>query len=167
MDKSALYKLSYGMYIVSSAKDGKFNGQIANTAFQITSEPQTVAVSINKSNLTNEYIENSGKFSLSVLNTNADLRFIGRFGFKSGRDIDKFAEVEYKLLGSGVPAITENTSAWLEFEVINKVDCGTHNVFIGLLKDAAVLNDSEPMTYDYYHKVIKGRSPKTAPTYIA
>ncbi len=166
MDLKALRDIGYGMYIVSSQKEGKCNAQIANTVFQITSEPITIGVSINKQNLTHEYIETSKIMALSVINTNADLKFIGNFGFKCGRDIDKFKDVNIKMTASGTPIVLDNTRSWVECKVINSIDCGTHTLFLGEVVDSEVLNASEPMTYHYYHKVIKGKSPKTAPTYI-
>lgn len=167
MDLNALRSLGYGMYIVSSCKDKECNGQIANTVFQITSNPATIGISINKENLTHDFIQSSNTFTLSVLNTDADFKFIGLFGFRSGRDINKFENVSYELCQSGAPVVLDNTCSWMECKVVNSLDCGTHTLFLGELVDCKVINDVEPMTYDYYHKVIKGKSPKTAPTYIA
>lgn len=166
MELNALRSLGYGMYIVSSCKDNHCNGQIANTVFQITSDPVVIGISVNKENLTHEYIQSSGIFSLSVLNTDADFKFIGLFGFRSGRDINKFEQISFEQCDSGAPVVLDNTCAWLECKVVNTVDCGTHTLFLGELSNCKVLNDVEPMTYSYYHKVIKGKSPKTAPTYI-
>lgn len=166
MELKALRSLGYGMYIVSSCKENKCNGQVANTVFQITSQPAVIGVSINKENLTHEYIESSKIFTLSVINTDADFKFIGLFGFRSGRDINKFDAVTSRKCSSGTPIVLDNTCAWMECKVINSVDCGTHTLFLGELLDCNILNDVEPMTYSYYHKVIKGKSPKTAPTYI-
>lgn len=167
MNKSAFYKLSYGLYVVSSCSGDKLNGQIANTAFQVTSEPATIGVSINKLNLTNDFIRESKKFSVSILSTAAPMDFIGRFGFKSGRDINKFEGVQYRAGLTGVPIVTEHCVAMLEAEVIAEFDCGTHRIFLGEVKDCDVLNDAEPMTYAYYHAVKGGKAPKTAPTYQA
>ena len=97
MNNRTLHKISYGLYIVSSKKGDKLNGQIANTVFQITSEPPTIAVSINKGNLTHDYIAQSGVFTVSILSEQAPMELIGKFGFKSGRDIDKFAGIDYKI----------------------------------------------------------------------
>lgn len=155
------------MYIIGSHKDGKLNGQIANTVFQITSEPPTVAVSINKQNLTHEYIKASNVFSASILCQTATLPFIGGFGFKSGKDTDKTKNVKYKLGVTGSPVFLDNTNAYLEAEVIQSIDTGTHTVFIGKVVAAEVLNDEPCMTYDYYHQVKRGTTPKTAPSYIA
>lgn len=166
MNPKALFKISYGVYIISSKKDDKINGQTANTLFQITSEPQTIAISINKQNLTNEFIEKNGFFSASILSKDTPLDFIGKFGFKSGRDINKFENVNYKVGKTGVPIVLENTVAYLEAEVINKMDAGTHTIFLGKVVEAEILNNQEPMTYAYYHEIKNGKTPKTAPTYL-
>jgi len=166
MDLKALYKVSYGLYIISSRKKGKLNGQIANTLFQVTSEPPTVAVSINKENLTHQFIEESRVFSASILSENTPMSFIGRFGFKSGREIDKFKQVNYKIGKTGAPLVLDNTLAYLEAEVIKKVDAGTHTIFIGKLVGAKNIKEGTPMTYAFYHEVKGGKAPKAAPTYI-
>ncbi|MDD5701327.1 MAG: flavin reductase family protein, partial [Dehalococcoidales bacterium] len=133
MDPRALYKIGYGMYLVGSHKGDKINAQVANTVFQISSDPPTIAVSINKKNLTHEYIHVSRVFSVSVLNIETPLTFIGQFGFKSGRDTDKFAGVNYRPGANGSPVILDNTISFLEVRVDQEVDAGTHTIFIGQL----------------------------------
>jgi len=167
MNLNALHKIGYGMYIVGSHKGEKLNGQVANTVFQITSEPPTVAVSINKSNLTHEYIKASQVFSASVLCQATPLPFIGGFGFKSGRDVDKLKGVNYKIGQTGSPIFLDNTTAYLEAEVIQDVDVGTHTIFIGRIVAAEILTEDPCLTYEYYHLVKRGTTPKTAPSYIA
>ncbi|GAH20661.1 unnamed protein product, partial [marine sediment metagenome] len=105
MDKKALYKISYGLYIVSSKKGDKFNGQIANTVFQTTAEPPMVAICINKKNLTHEFIQKSKVFTISILSKETPMKFIGLFGFRSGRDLDKFKDVNYKIGIIGIPIV--------------------------------------------------------------
>jgi len=166
MDNSALFKSGYGVYIVAASDGSKINGQIANTVFQITSEPPTVAISINKNNLTHQYLEKSSKFAVSVLSEEAPMTFIGNFGFKSGREINKFETCKYKIGITGSPIVLDYSVAYLEFEVISKLDVGTHTVYIGKLIDADNLGAETPMTYAYYHLVRKGKSPKNAPTYV-
>ncbi len=167
MNKSALHKLSYGLYVISSFSGSKLNGQIANTAFQVTSEPATIAVSINKENLTHDFIKESRKFSVSILSTSAPMEFIGRFGFKCGRDVDKFDCTHFRTGQTGVPVVTDHCVAFIEAEVIGDLDCGTHRIFLGEIKNCDILSDEEPMTYAYYHTVKRGKAPKTAPTYQA
>jgi len=166
MEPETFHKLSYGMYIVSSKKDKRFNGQIANTVFQITSKPPTIAVSINKDNLTYDFILESKLFSVSILSIETPMKFIGRFGFKSGREIDKFEGIDYKIGATGTPIVLENSIGYLEAEIINTLDMGTHVVFVGKVVDAQILKDGEPMTYAYYREIKGGKAPKAAPTYI-
>ena len=164
MNTKALWKISYGIYIVSSRKDNKFNGQIANTVFQITSEPPTIAVSICKTNLTHEYITASKIFTASILSQEAPMQFIGNFGFKCGRNIDKFKDIKYKAGVTGAPIVLDYSIGYLEAEVISAMDVGTHTIFVGQVVDAEIMNEKEPMTYDYYHKIKGGKPPKSAPT---
>lgn len=166
MDPNVLHNIGYGMYVVSSNKDNLINGQIANTIFQITSEPVTIAVSINKKNLTHEYIESSNRFSISILAEDTPLTFIGKFGFKSGRNEDKFKGVKFIKLDSGCPVVLDNTLCYLEADVINQFDCGTHTLFLGQITDSKMLKVGKPLTYDYYHQVKRGTTPETAPTFI-
>lgn len=167
MNLQALYKIGYGMYIVSTKnKEGKFNGQIANTVFQVTSEPPKIAVCLNKNNLTTQYLKESNVFSVSVLSRNTPMQFIGQFGFKSGRDIEKFNNVKFKIEKSGVPIVLDNSVAYIEAEVVEKIDVGSHILFVGKVINAEILSEDETMTYEFYHLVKKGKSPKTAPTYI-
>ncbi len=168
MNPKTLHKISYGLYVISSKKADKFNGQIANTVFQITSEPPTIAVSINKQNLTHEFIQESKVFAVSILSQETPMKFIGHFGFKSGRDIDKFKslDINHKVGMTGAPIVLENSIGYLEVEVIDSMDVGTHTVFIGKVIDAEITGDGEAMTYTYYHEVKRGTAPKTAPTYI-
>jgi flavin reductase (DIM6/NTAB) family NADH-FMN oxidoreductase RutF/rubredoxin len=166
MNPSALSKLGYGMYLVASRKGDKFNAQVANTVFQITSEPPTVAVSINKKNLTHEYIKDSRVFTASVLSQATPLSFIGGFGFRSGRDADKFQGVNYKIGKTEAPIVLDNAVAYLEAKVSQEIDVGTHTIFIGRVIAAEVITDDKCLTYEYYHQVKRGTTPKTAPSYI-
>lgn len=166
MDPNVLHNLSYGMYIVSSNDGPRLNGQIANTVFQITSVPVTIAISINKENLTHQFIEKSLAFSLSVLDENTPLSFIGKFGFKTGRKEDKFKDTVFTRIGQGVPVVTENTICYITADVVNRLDCGTHTLFLGKLREARMVRAGKPMTYDYYHQVKRGTTPASAPTFI-
>jgi flavin reductase (DIM6/NTAB) family NADH-FMN oxidoreductase RutF/rubredoxin len=165
MNRSALHKISYGLYVITSGKDGKFNGQIANSMFQVTSDPATVAISINKGNYTHELINLSRKFVVSILSEETPMTFIGNFGFKSGRDVDKLQNVKTKTGATQVPIVLDNTVSYIEVEVEKELDCGTHTIFVGNIVDGDVVSNAEPMTYAYYQKVKGGKSPKSAPTY--
>lgn len=166
MDPNVLHNIGYGMYIVSASQSGKFNGQIANTVFQITSNPITVAISINKSNLTYEYIKSAQRFSISILGEDTPVSFIGKFGFKSGREEDKFKDTKYKVLNSGCPVVIDYALGFIEAKVIKEVDFGTHVLFVGVMEESGVLKLGRTMTYDYYHQVKRGTTPKSAPTFI-
>ena len=166
MNLKALHNLSYGLYVVASEKQGKLNAQIANTVVQVTSEPPTISVCINKQNLTHEFITESKVFVASVLSQDTPLSFIGHFGFKSGKEVDKLKDVNYKLGEAKAPIVLDHSLAYLEARVINQLDVGTHTIFIGELVGADVLREGEPMTYAYYRQVKRGTTPKTAPSYI-
>ena len=166
VNSKALHKISYGLYIVSSRKGDQLNGQVANSVFQISSGPATIAVSINKQNLTHEFIKESRGFAVSVLAQDAPLALIGLFGFKSGRETDKFAAVHYNLTQEGYPYVADNTLAYIEARVIQEVDAGTHSIFIGEITEAEVLLEGAPMTYAYYQEVKRGSVPKTAPAFV-
>jgi len=166
MNLKVLRNCTYGLYVIGSQKGDRLNGQIANTVFQVTSEPPTIAVSINKQNLTHEFISESRVFTASILTQDTPLSFIGHFGFKSGREADKFKDVKYKLGETKAPIVLDHSLAYLEAKVIHQVDVGTHTIFIGEIVGADVLGEGEPMTYAYYHQVKRGTTPKTAPSYI-
>jgi flavin reductase (DIM6/NTAB) family NADH-FMN oxidoreductase RutF/rubredoxin len=165
MDRKALHKISYGLYVICSKDNRKINGQIANAVIQVSSDPPIIAISINKKNCTYEYITKSKVFTISVLSEKTPMNFIGTFGFKCGRDIDKFEGINYKIGNTNTPIITDYSVATIEAKVINRIDVKTHTIFIAEIVDAEILSDEKPMTYEYYHKIKGGFSPKTAPTY--
>ena len=164
MNTNAFRKLSYGVYVVSTWGSGKATGCTANSAMQITSSPATIAVSINHNNYTNQCIQDTGRFAISILSEQSEPSIIGTFGFQSGRDVSKFDSVAYELK-SYMPVV-KDSCAYIVCEVIDKMETETHTVFLGKVVDADVLSDQDPMTYAYYHNVVKGKSPKNAPTYI-
>lgn len=167
MNYEALFKVSYGLYIVSSGDNIKGNGFISNTVFQVTAEPPRFAACCNKSNFTSEMIKNSEVFSVSVLGIDTAPQIFGTFGYKSGRDVDKMAGLKIKYGQTGVPIVLDSTVAALEFKLVDTFDVGTHLMFIGELVDAEIFDDTvEPITYQYYRKVKNGIAPKNAPTYI-
>jgi len=165
VNNKILRNLSYGVYVVSTMDGERPTGCIANSVMQITSSPATVALSMNHDNFTNECIRKSGKFAVSVLATDSEPLLIGKFGFASGRDKDKFADVDYEMK-EGLPVV-KDSCGYLVFNVINQMETSTHTVFLGELVDGDVFGERVEMSYSYYHKVIKGKSPKNAPTYIA
>lgn len=164
MNQNTLHKLSYGVYVVSTWDQGRPTGCTANSAMQITSSPATIAVSINHNNYTNQCIKDTNKFAISILAEDSQPSIIGTFGFKSGREADKFAEVKYTV-EDHMPVVSDSCG-YIVCDVIDKMETATHTVFLGEVKGAEMFGDREAMTYAYYHKVIKGKSPKNAPTYI-
>jgi len=165
VDRKAFRDLSYGLYLVTSFKGERLNGQVVNTVIQVTSEPPRVAVIINKKNLTHDFILKSKVFGVSVLEESAPMTFFGPFGFKSGRDVDKLAKVTFKKGGTGCPLITEHALSVMEAEVIDRIDLGSHSIFVADVVSSEVLKAGRPMTYHYYHEHLKGKSPKNAPTF--
>lgn len=163
MNKTTLFNLSYGVYVVTTWAKGKATGCTANSAMQITSSPATIAISINHDNYTNECIKDTGVFALNILGENVDPMVIGSFGFRSGRDIDKFEGIE-PLVKGYLPVLPQAMS-YITCKVINTMETETHTIFLGEVTDADNLSTDIPMTYSYYHKVIKGTAPKNAPTY--
>lgn len=165
MDTAIFRDMSYGVYIVSAMDGERPVGCIANSIMQITASPATIAVSINHDNYTNGCIEKSGKFAFSILAEDSDEGLIGNFGFQSGKNIDKFKAVDYEMV-QGVPVV-KYTCGYVVCKVINKMETDTHTVFLGEVIDTGVYEGmGDAMTYAYYHKVIKGKSPKNAPTYL-
>jgi len=165
MNTTALQQCSYGVYIISAHGDGKLNGQIANTVCQVTAAPASVSVCINKENLTHALISASRAFSVSILAEETPMQFIGRFGFKSGRNNEKFEGINYRIGQTGSPIVLDHTTSYMDCELVATMDAGTHTIFLGRVVDAEVVGDGRPMTYEYYHQVKGGKSPKTAPTY--
>lgn len=167
MNWRALQKLSYGMYIVSANKGNHLNGQIANAVFQVTSEPLLIAASINTKNFTHECMLDGNHFAVSVLAKDTPFKFIGRFGFRCGRDFDKLEGIDYQIGGSGVPIILDNAVAFIEAKVVRKSNLGSHTLFFGEIIDAEIVDaDKDVMTYDYYHLVKGGKLSERASHYI-
>ena len=164
MNTQALHKLSYGVYVVSTMDNDRPTGCVANSAMQITSSPATIAVSINHDNYTNKCISETGRLAVNIISENTTPSIIGTFGFQSGRDVNKFDTVAY-CEKDGLPVIKE-ACAYFVCHVVDKMETATHTVFLCEIDDCDVLDNNEPMTYAYYHKVIKGKAPKNAPTYI-
>jgi len=164
-----LQKVTYGLYVVSSRnKNGKKNGLIVNTVAQVTATPPTIIVSVCKDNLTCEYIQESGGFTVSILRDDTPMKFIGLFGFQCGRDINKFENIRYKVGANDMPIVLDNTLGVVEAEVLQSMDAGSHVVFHGKVLDAQLIEEeASPLTYAYYHDVKNGKAPRNAPTYVS
>lgn len=164
MDKNVFRDINYGMYIVST-ENGKNVGCTINTLTQITSENPTISISLNKDNYTNQSIKEKKKFAVAILTESVDKNIIATFGFKSSREIDKFVGFSYEYI-SEMPVLKEGICGYLICEVKEIIDVFSHDVFIAKVVDSKKINNEEAMTYKYYHEVIKGKTPKKAPSYI-
>lgn len=160
-----LDRITYGLYAICSHSKGKLNGQISNAVIQVTSYPPRIAVCINKSELTHEYIKESKTFSLCILSEDVPMTTIGILGYRSGRDIDKFSHIEYKLGKYGNPILLKNCIGAVEAKVIKEVDAGSHTLFIGEVVNSEEVSDGNPLTYRDFREVKGGKAPKNAPTY--
>ena len=162
MDEKALYKITYGMYVLTAQADGQSSGCVVNTLQQVTAEPVRLAVTVNKENLTCELMEKSGHFAAVALDQRTDMMLIGRFGFRSGRDFAKFEGIE-----AGMPYPLQAVCAHYSCKIEQTLDLGTHMMFVGVAEESEILSEEEPLTYSYYRNVIKGKTPKSAPSYQA
>lgn len=166
MELNVFRSMSYGVYITTSYYGGRAAGCVTNSNTQITSSPATVSVSVNHDNYTNKCIRESGKFAFTILSEESDPALIGHFGFQSSKDVHKLEKLEVPVKWiNGVPAI-ETGCGYVVCEVIGTMETETHTIFLGKVIEAKVLSKETPMTYRYYHEVIRGKSPKNAPTYI-
>lgn len=163
MDERILWNLSYGVYVVSTINGDKPTGCIANSVMQVTAIPATIAVSMHHDNFTHSCIRSSGHFSISILSEDCKPAILARFGFQSGKNIDKFQGIEYKEI-HGMPVLTDSIG-YMNCKVISSMDVGTHTIFVGEVEDAECFSESCPMTYAYYHQVRKGKTPENATTY--
>ena len=156
MDKKAMYKLSYGLFVLTAREGEKDNGCIINTAIQAASEPKQLSICVNKANYTHDMIERTGKFTVSVLSQNASFELFKHFGFQSGRDTNKFETFEKCARGTnGIYYITDGTNAYISVTVHKTEDLGSHTMFIGEITDMEVLSDIPSVTYEYYQNNIK------------
>ncbi len=159
MDKNTMYKLSYGLFVITANRNGKDNGCITNTAVQVASEPNRISVAINKANFTHDMIKESGEFTISIISEAASFDLFKRFGFQSGRDVDKFAGFTgCRKAANGTMIITEGTNAFISGKVFQTADLGSHTLFIADVTDMEVLNDVPSATYTYYQDHIKPKA---------
>ena len=161
MDQKVMYTLSYGLFVLSARRGEKDNGCITNTAIQVTAEPNRIAIAVNKANYTHDMVLETGKFTLSVLSEEAKFDLFQRFGFQSGRDVDKLADFQEHIArdGNGVVYVTQGTNAWISCQVVSTMDLGTHTLFMADVLDGGVLSQAPSATYSYYQSHIK---PKPA-----
>lgn len=168
MNTNAMFKIGYGLYVLTAKENSFDNGCIINTVSQVTSDPNRITVAVNKSNKTHDMIISSGEFNVSVLSTSATFDIFKAFGFRSGRDVDKFGDfTAVERSSNGIYYITDSTNAYISAKVISATDLGTHTLFLADVTDCEVLSDATSVTYDYYHKNIKPKPEvkKTAKVY--
>ncbi|MFC0878153.1 flavin reductase [Saccharicrinis sp. FJH2] len=168
MNYEAFYKISYGLFVICSGDKNQKSGYIANTAFQVTSEPPQLAISCHKNNHTNKVINDTGVFSVSILKQEADKSIIQQFGYETSSKTDKFtAGLDFRYGDTGVPIMLSECVAWFECKVTMQFDVGSHILFVGeVMNDELLEPDMDPLTYDYYRTVKRGIAPPNAPTYI-
>ena len=156
MDNKVMYSLSYGLFVLTARRDGKDNGCIINTAIQVTAKPNRIVIAVSKDNYTHDMVKETERFALSVLSEKADFELFKRFGYQSGRDVDKFAGFGATVRGAdGILHLTSGTSAWLSCEVVSATDLGSHTLFLADVLDGEILSDVPSVTYAYYQQHIK------------
>ena len=161
IDQGAMFKLSYGLFVLTSKDGDKDNGCIINTAIQITSNPLRISIAAIKANYTHDLIQKTGLFNVSILTESAPFSTFQRFGFQSGRIADKFDGCGYDVrTANGIRYVPENTNSVISAKVIEKYDYGTHTLFIADVTEAIVLSNERSVTYQYYFDNIK---PKPQP----
>lgn len=167
MDTKAFFDMSYGLYILGVMDGNRPTGCTVNTVFQITSDPPVMAISCNHQNFTNEVIKRTGRVAVAILDQDTPLDTIGGFGFRSGREVDKFDGVEFVRTSGGLPVPKEHLCGWLECQVEGSFEGSTHTVFFARVVDCARTGGGTvpPMTYALYHDVKNGKTPPTAPHY--
>ena len=160
MSKEGLFKLTYGLYVLTARSGEKDNGCIINVASQVTDNPLQIFISVNKQNLTHDMIAETGLFNLCILTEQTPMKVFEHFGFQSGRDVNKFANCEVELrAGNGLLYLPKYTNAYLSGKVVNRIDAGTHTLFLAEVTESVHLSDDPSLTYAWYHENIK---PKPA-----
>ena len=161
MDNSAFYKLSYGLFILTTREDGLDNGCVINTAMQVTTTPNRISITVNKANKTHDMIKRVGIFNVSIISEEADFELFKHFGFQSGNTVNKFEDYPYALRSENyLLYVTKGTNAVISGKVVEEVDLGTHTMFIADVTDAKVFSDAPAATYAYYHSNIKPKPRK-------
>ena len=161
MDKKAMYKLSYGLFVLTAKQGDKDNGCIINTAIQAASDPNTISIAVNKSGYTHDMVLATGEFNISIISQAADFGLFKHFGFQSGRDVNKFDGFsDFARTANGVAYITKGTNAYISCKVKQSVYMGSHTVFFADILDMDVLSSEPSTTYEYYQDNIK---PKPQP----
>ena len=165
MDKKAMYKLSYGLFVLTAKEGEKDNGCIINTAIQAASTPNQMSICVNKANDTHDMIMRTGEFTVSVISQRASFDLFKHFGFQTGREVNKFADFTACNRGqNGIFYITEGTNAYISVKVAKTEDLGSHTMFIGEITDMEVLSGDASATYEYYMNYIKPKPQEVGKT---
>lgn len=160
IEKTATFKLSYGLFVLTARDGEKDNGCIINTVQQVTDTPFKISVTVNKNNYTHDMIKKTGVFNVSVLTQSVPFSVFQHYGFKSGRDTDKITGDSMPRSENGVVYLSSFSNALISGRVVDEVDCGTHTLFIAEVTEAQTLSDEKSVTYQYYFDNIK---PKPQP----
>lgn len=160
MDRKAMYKLTYGLFILTAREGEKDNGCIVNTVTQVTTEPNRITVAVNKKNYTHDMIKRTGVFNVSILTEHSKFDTFKHWGFQSGAKVNKLEEISFQRAENGIVYMTDTCNAYISAKVISATDLGTHTLFLADVTDAHALSDDESVTYSYYQKNIK-TAPKT------
>lgn len=165
MNKEAMFQLTYGLFVLTARQGDKDNGCIINTAMQVASQPNQIGIAVNKANLTHDMVQQTGMFTVSVISQEANFSLFERFGFQSGRNVDKFEGFDgWKRGTNDIPYVVEGTNAYISVKVEKTEDLGSHTMFIGTITDMDVLSKATSVTYAYYHQNIKPKTEKKEAT---
>ena len=163
MNKKTMYKLTYGLFVLTARQGEKDSGCIINTAAQVTSEPNRISIAVNKANFTHDLVKESGKFNISILSEEASFDTFRHFGFQSGRTVDKFADyTDCERSANGLYYVTAGTNGYISATVEQAIDLGSHTLFIAAVDDMEVLSDVPSASYAYYQSHIKPKPEQPA-----
>lgn len=160
IDKSSVFKLSYGLFVLTAKCGNKDNGCIINTVSQVTDVPLRITITVNKQNYTHDMIKETGIFNVSVLTEKVPFSVFQHYGFKSGRDTDKIVGSNMPRSENGLVYLKQFTNAVISGKVIDEIDCGTHTLFIADVTEAQKISDVPSVTYQYYFDHIKPKTEK-------
>ena len=166
MNMDVMYKISYGLFVLTAKEGDKHNGCIINTLQQVTTTPNKVSITVNKENYTHDMIMRTGEFNACIISEKADFDMFKHFGFQSGRDVNKFADYPMGIADNGLAYLLNGVNGYVSGKVISSVDLGTHTMFIAEVVGGEVLNEDPSATYDYYHKNIKAAPEEKAAGWV-
>lgn len=158
---SALFKIAYGLFVVTSNDGSKDNGMIVNTVTQVANNPDKISVSINKLNYSHDVIKKTGIMNVNILSTDAPFAIFQKFGFQSGKDVNKFEGETTTKTANGLVKLDKYINAFISLKVDQYVDLGSHGLFICSITESEIINDKESMSYSYYHANVKPKKPQT------